>query len=346
MTIETSAPPRSGGKLGKLSGLMKKRVLNIPVLYWTAGAVLVLALVAWKMKPASDGTDGKKELADTGDATAYDAEGNPLPGTGGLSGFGPYAPSPSGGSGAGSEPGLSGGGDTSVGTPLPPPEPLPAEPEPVTAIEIVDTAPERTNETYLMNAIEKYTARGYSETQVRSYLSDYLSGRDMSASASLFVQKVLREMGTPPSPPAKVGKYTTATKATPATVKPPAVMSAHQQRILTVANALASGRLNTTAAKAKYGAAAVAEAKTKYPAAAARANAPKTAVPVKAAPPIASSKTVTAPKVAAPTAAQAHVAHVAKVMADLNAGRKGAYSQAKIDQTRREYAKLRSQGRL
>lgn len=343
MTIETPAPPRSGGKLGKLSGLMKKRFLNIPVLYWTAGAVLVLALVAWKMKPASDGTDGKKELADTGDATAYDAEGNPLPGTGGLSGFGPYAPSPSGGSGAGSEPGLSGGGDTSVGTPLPlpPAEPLPTEPEPVTAIEIVDTAPERTNESYLSDAIEKYTARGYSESQVRSYLSDYLSGRDMSASATLFVQKALREMGAPPSPPAKVGKYTTVTKATPAPVKSPAVMTAHQQHILTVANALASGRLNTTAAKAKYGATAVAEAKAKYPAAAARANAPKTAVPVKAAPPIATSKTVSAPKVAAPTREQV----VAKVMADLNAGRKGAYSQAYITAIRKENAAIQARKR-
>lgn len=325
----------SGGRFSgaKFKAILGKKYLGLKGLYWLLIVAVLFAFLAFRMKPAADDS-----TAAAGSGEKFDAAGNPLPTglynpptttasgvTGGGGGLG------GGLTGSGGELSTSPGGGTSVAAPVEsaPYSPIAVEEpaqvaEELPPIELVDPVPvaEQTDADYMSQAIMKYTARGYTESQVRGALGAYLSGRDMNLSQTLLVQKALREMGTPSNAPAKVGKFATVQPTVKATTSKPAVMTPHQTHVANVAAKLASGALNTTAAKNLYGAAVVHEAKTNYPAASAasakvvaRPAAPVPTRTVKTASPIATAKTVAAPKVAAPTAHQVHVANVANQLA-------------------------------
>lgn len=55
-----------------IKGMLDKKVGGVPVVYIAAGAVAILAVVAWRMKPAPDATEADAEGSDTtGDDDPY-----------------------------------------------------------------------------------------------------------------------------------------------------------------------------------------------------------------------------------------------------------------------------------
>lgn len=65
--------------MGKFEELAHKKIAGVPVLYLAAGAVTILAVVAWKMKPSTDTTDTTSDGTNTA-ATAGTATANPYDG--------------------------------------------------------------------------------------------------------------------------------------------------------------------------------------------------------------------------------------------------------------------------
>jgi len=148
------------------SELAKKKVVGVPVLYLGAGFVVILAIVAWRMKPAADtNTDGTNPE----DGTAG-AEGNGQT-TGQLAGTGdPYS-----------------GFDTN-GTVVV--QPTPSEsPAPV----------QDTNDTWLGKAIP-YVASTLkiSSGQVQVGLNKYLNGSDLSYDEGRMRDAAIDKFGPPP----------------------------------------------------------------------------------------------------------------------------------------------------
>ncbi len=145
----------------------KKKVLGVPVLYVAALAVTILAVVAWRMKPAS-----------TEDTPGVDPDAALDGVEGGLAGMDdPY------------------GGYTTNGTVVV----TPAAPEPEEVVE-------KDNDMWIKEGSE-WLVKDKKATGTVAYntLTKYLSGEDLSYEENTLVNLVIAEKGQPPEPIGKVG---------------------------------------------------------------------------------------------------------------------------------------------
>jgi hypothetical protein len=147
----------------------QKKVLGVPVLYLAALAVTILAVVAWRMKPAPDtdtpGTDPEEAL------DGVNGEG--------LAGMDdPY------------------GGYNTNGTVVVTPPAPPAEEE----------EEEKDNETWVREGAEwLVSAKKSTGTIAFATLNKYISGEDMSYEENALVNLVIAEKGQPPENIGKIG---------------------------------------------------------------------------------------------------------------------------------------------
>ncbi len=148
-------------------GLMQKKVMGIPVLYVAGLLVAILAVVAWRMKPAAEPV----EAVAGEDPYATDPEGA-------LEGSAPvYVANPS-------APGYGGGGST----------PTPAEPV------------EPTNEVWARYAIEWLAAEGHATADQASIAIDkYLAGEQLSIAEGRLRDLAISHFGLPPDRPTSGG---------------------------------------------------------------------------------------------------------------------------------------------
>lgn len=158
------------------SELIRKRIAGVPVIYIAAAAVIILAIVAWRMKPNTDITDTGADVV--GDPSA----GSDLP----TEGDDPYT-------------GLATQGTVTVVQ-------QPAQTAPVV---------EKTNETWVKDGAEWIVAHPTADltasgTSAVSALNRFLQGEDLSYEEGRIVNAVIREKGQPPEGTGSVGKISDA----------------------------------------------------------------------------------------------------------------------------------------
>jgi len=159
------------------SEFAKKKVLGVPVLYIAAAAVTILAVIAWRLKPAADtntpGVNPEDGTAGTGEDTN----------AGSLAGMAdPYS-----------------GFDTNGTVVVQPTSPTGNPP--------VD----QTNDDWLKAAIPvTATAMKLSQGTVQSALSHYLDGDDLSFDEGQIRDTAIEKNGLPPEGVAKIGIVNTA----------------------------------------------------------------------------------------------------------------------------------------
>ena len=147
--------------------LAAKKVVGVPVLYLAAAAVIVLAIVAWRMKPSPEPKDPTDQEA-LGDAEIDPETGLAVPGN-------PYA-------------GLSSNGTVTVVQ-----QPTNTTPE-------VDTI--STNEEWAKAAAEWLTATlNVPGSQAIAALHKYLEGQDRSFQEEEWTNLAIKEKGQPPFAP-------------------------------------------------------------------------------------------------------------------------------------------------
>ena len=147
----------------ELSG---KKVLGVPVLYLGAAAVTILAIVAWKMKPAP-----------TGDSeTPADGSGDGAPGSGSDDPYGDLAT----------------GGTVVV---------QPVTPTPAEVVEETNETWERAAVDYLVND-RKMASAGAAQAAIRAYLD----GGDLEYEQGLLRDAAVSKLGIPPEGLPQVGK--------------------------------------------------------------------------------------------------------------------------------------------
>jgi hypothetical protein len=149
----------------------QKKVLGVPVLYLGAAGVIILAIVAWRMKPSPDtdtpGVDPENAL------DGVDVEGGVA-----VSPGNPYA-------------GYNTNGTVVVAPQTP---------------ETEENTPELDNEGWAKAGAEWLVAKNKATgTVAYATLSKYLSGEDMSYEERSLVDAVIAEKGQPPEPVGKVG---------------------------------------------------------------------------------------------------------------------------------------------
>ena len=155
-----------------------KKVLGVPVLYLAAGAVTILAIVAWRMKPSPDDSPG----LDTDDAVAgTEDESN----AGGLVGMGsPYD------------------GLTSDGTVVVQPQ----QPAPDATAPVIDD-----NDEWVKAGAEWLVSKNLATgTQASAALNKYIGGEERSFDEDALVNAVIKEKGLPPDPIGQVGTVSPA----------------------------------------------------------------------------------------------------------------------------------------
>jgi hypothetical protein len=165
------------------SELVSKKVAGIPVLYLAGAAVIVLAIVAWRMKPSADFSDAEG-----------DVQGSPEGGSGvPTEGDDPYA-------------GLETNGTVTVV------QQPPAAAEPV----------QKTNEDWAKEGAEwavtgAAQAAGIHTTgaAARAALNHFLYGEDLSYEEGQIVNAVIREKGQPPEGVGAIGKIPTSAPTAP-----------------------------------------------------------------------------------------------------------------------------------
>lgn len=148
------------------SEFAKKKVLGVPVLYLSAGFVVVLAIVAWRLKPSADtNTDGTNPTDSTAGADGTGQTAGQLAGT-----TDPYGGFDTGG--------------TVVVQPTPSESATPAAP---------------TNETWLNQAIPFVaSALKMSSGTVQVGLNKYLNGSDLSYDEAQMRDAAIDKFGPPP----------------------------------------------------------------------------------------------------------------------------------------------------
>lgn len=141
-------------------GFLRKKVLGVPVLYLVGGFVLILAAVAWKMKPSASSdapADAPVEAAD--DTILTDSGTLPaLP-------LGTVVAQQS--------------------TPVP---------------DNVGNSGIESNDDWLRKGVAYMVSQGYTATEVQSALQIYLDAGDMSYQQGEIVNMTIKELGTPPYP--------------------------------------------------------------------------------------------------------------------------------------------------
>lgn len=141
-----------------------KKIAGVPVVYLAGGAVAIMAIVAWRMKPSPD---APVDTVGTGSEATLDENGL-------ADGADPYA------------------GLRSNGTVIVQPAPLP---EPV--------EPDRpdTNEEWIRVGAEWLAAKkNIPPTTTYSALSKYIEGKSRSTTEQNYIDDVIREKGFPPDP--------------------------------------------------------------------------------------------------------------------------------------------------
>jgi len=173
----------SGERTVTFQEIASKKIAGVPVLYVGAGAVIILAIVAWRMKATPDtNTDGV----------------NPEDGTAGASGD-----TADTGSNAGSLAGMSNpySGFTTNGTVVVAPAGTDSTEETVTV---------KTNEEWARQGAEWLTSeKDVSGTTAISALTKYVNGQDRSYDEQQLVNQVIKEKGQPPDPIAEGGNVGT-----------------------------------------------------------------------------------------------------------------------------------------
>ena len=149
------------------ASFFNRKFLNVPYLYWAAGFVAVLALLAWRMKPSAAAEVEEDEGADD---SGYD----------------------SGGALAEQYP------DMPTGTVIVAPNP-PEQDNSLDNQSITD------NETWLKRGVAFLVGRGTGAGEAQAALQTYLEGKDMSYSQGKLRDTVIAELGMPPVAPA-IGK--------------------------------------------------------------------------------------------------------------------------------------------
>lgn len=141
---------------------MRRKVMGVPLIYLAGGFVIILAALAWRMKPSSSAAP-----ADTG--TPVESAGDTI-----LSGdTGTLPPVP-------------------LGTVVAPP-PAPANDNANTSID--------TNDEWLKRGVSFLIQQGYGPGDAQRALSTYLDSGDVSMQQAEMRDKVIREFGLPPNPP-------------------------------------------------------------------------------------------------------------------------------------------------
>lgn len=166
-----------------LSGLMQKKVMGVPVLYLVAGFVIVLALVAWRMKPGAGVTPDPAE--DTG--AAPDAGGGLT--EGGEGAIPPFVANPSPGYG---------------GVAIPDPNASGGTPD--------------DNDKWLRRAVEWLAGQDHATADAATgAIQKYLAGDQLSVAEGQLRDLAIRQFGLPPEIPQSGG---TAAPVTPTPTTP------------------------------------------------------------------------------------------------------------------------------
>jgi hypothetical protein len=160
------------------SELSHKKVVGVPVLYLAAVGVVILAVVAWRMKPTPDSTP--TDAASTpGQDAQVDENGLAVPGTS------PYA-------------GLSSNGTVTVVQ-------QPSADADTTPTKPID------NEDWARKGAEWLTAtHGVSGSAAIAALTKYISGTDRTFDEQTLVDMVIKEKGQPPNSIAEGGSVSAA----------------------------------------------------------------------------------------------------------------------------------------
>ena len=158
MSESPSVPTPKG-----VPGIFKRKVAGVPVLYLVAGFVVILAVVAWKMKPSSD-----LEESDSLDAVDEESDAALASGSGdSAGGILPAVPN----------------GTVIV---------APSTPEP-------DEAPYEDNSTWMRKAVAFLIAKGFNPGDAQLAMQAYLSGAQLSYQQGQMRDVVVREFGLPPN---------------------------------------------------------------------------------------------------------------------------------------------------
>lgn len=143
---------------------LRKRVAGIPVAYLLGGGVVVLAVVAWRMKSTSgEDTDDIPMEEEQNQDARIDLD-----------------------TGQGYDAFVAKGSITAA--PAPKPE---------------DNTPEETNNTWLKKAVEWRVSQGASAGTVQNALQAYLAGAQLSAAQGAERDRAVKQFGLPPDPSEK-----------------------------------------------------------------------------------------------------------------------------------------------
>jgi LysM repeat protein len=185
--------------MDKYKEFLNKKVFGVKMLYVALVVVVILGLVAWKMKNAGTGAGADTaDTADTADAAAGDTGVDDVPTT--------VTPSDSSqGIGSG---GVSTGGVTTDPVYTPP-------------------AAQLSNDTWMRMGIDWLIKQGVPSDQATMALQAYLAGDQLSYDQGQLRERVIAQFGLPPEIPQSGGTANKPTtpkpppKVTPGTQKPP-----------------------------------------------------------------------------------------------------------------------------
>lgn len=143
--------------------IMRRRVAGIPVVYLAAGGVIILAIVAWRMRTANDAP------ADNTDVPMDEAQNDTANDEIDSAGYDAFT------------------AKTSITA---------APPEKEDPIEVVET-----NDTWLRKVVEWRVSQGASAGMIQEAIQAYLSGAQLSISQGEERDKAIKQFGLPPDPP-------------------------------------------------------------------------------------------------------------------------------------------------
>lgn len=152
---EVATAPANGGSI------LRKRYLNVPLMYWAIGGVTILAVAAWQIKPSA-----------TVDGEDMPIEDDPING-GALAEQYPDMPT----------------GTVIVAPVVPEADPT------------LDNASIETNDVWLKKGVAYLVTQGYGAGTAQAALQTYLEGMDMTYSQGKARDAVIEELGMPPNPP-------------------------------------------------------------------------------------------------------------------------------------------------
>lgn len=157
--------------MDKLKALMSRKIGGVPVLYLVAGLVIVLAVVAWRMKPAADVADEQLGAEDGGEPVDGDGDGGPVP---------PFVANP----------------PPAYTVPSPDPNGTPTADD---------------NDKWMRRSIEWLAGQGHASADVATIaLQKYLGGEQLSVAEGKLRDLAIKHFGLPPDIPTSGGTETPA----------------------------------------------------------------------------------------------------------------------------------------